>query len=77
MSTARLFNLPDEDWEILPRLKQKSLAQRTLARATVVGHRLRAMQSSKAAYPFIRLALEAGPASRWHSGRDGERIGRR
>ena len=72
-AAAQLFELTDEEWASLPRLKQKSLAQLALARATLAGNRLKAIQPSKAAYPLIRLALEAEPAARCHSGSDGIR----
>jgi site-specific DNA recombinase len=73
LSVARMFEMPDEQWANLPRLKQKSLVQLALARATLVRDRLGAVRPSCAAYPLIRLALDGGYGNRCHSGSDGIR----
>jgi hypothetical protein len=71
LSMARMFEMPDEQWASLPRLKQKSLVQELVARATLVRDRLGAVRPSCAAYPLIRLALDGGYGNRCHSGSDG------
>ena len=65
-SAARLFQVADAKWTALTRLRQKSLVQKALARATVLDRRLRAVQPTSAAYPIVKMALEEGPSSRCH-----------
>jgi site-specific DNA recombinase len=79
LSVAQMFEYSDEQWAALPRLKQKSLVQMALARATLVRDQLRALQPSYAACPLIRLALEGRHprervGDRCHSGSDGPRL---
>jgi len=72
LSIAQMLEMPDEQWAGLTRLKQKSLVQLALARATLVRDQLRAVRPSCAAYPLIRLALDGGNGSKLcHSGSDG------
>jgi hypothetical protein len=73
MSTARLFELPDEDWGALSELEQKVLVQQALAWATVVQHRLKSVQPSPAAYPLMKMALSRGPDPVCHRGSDPRR----
>jgi hypothetical protein len=70
-SAARMFEMSEEEWVELTRLKKKVLMQSALARATVVRNQLTAVQPTSAAYPLIEMALRRGPDNRCHSGSDG------